>query len=241
MSPAGDILSRLSADTTQMSDLISQNTKIFLRDVVKGTGDFVFMCAMSWKLALMTVTGFPFIAVLSKIYGDYYKVSPSPSPSPSPTPHPPSPQRWEEAFPHPFSLDLQKLSKEVQTTLAEANKVAEETISSMRTVRSFANERGEAESFTSKLLLMFQLNKKQALAYGVYVGGSSVSARPSLPGPPALLHQRSSSASPGLRTGPGGFCGLLRRPPRHLQADEQRGADRVLHLRAGAGRVSGGV
>lgn len=86
MPPAGDILSRLSADTTQMSDLISQNVNIFLRNLVKGTGDFVFMCAMSWKLALLTVTGFPFIAFVSKIYGDYYKVSPTPTP----TPHRPS-------------------------------------------------------------------------------------------------------------------------------------------------------
>lgn len=80
MPPAGDILSRLSADTTQMSDLISQNVNIFLRNLIKGAGDFVFMCAMSWKLALVTVTGFPFIAFVSKIYGDYYKVRP-PHPS----------------------------------------------------------------------------------------------------------------------------------------------------------------
>lgn len=61
--------------------------------------------------------------------------------------------------------------------MAEANKVAEETISSMRTVRSFANEGGEAESYLAKLQLMFQLNKKQALVYACFVWCSSVSAR----------------------------------------------------------------
>lgn len=75
VSPAGDILSRLSADTTQVSDLISQNINIFLRNVIKGAGDFFFMCVMSWKLTLVTVAGFPFIAFVSKVYGDYYKVS----------------------------------------------------------------------------------------------------------------------------------------------------------------------
>lgn len=45
----------------------------------------------------------------------------------------------------------------------------------MRTVRSFANECGEAESYFSKLLLMFQLNKKQALAYACYMWSSYVS------------------------------------------------------------------
>uniref|UniRef100_A0A4W6G6D8 ABC-type oligopeptide transporter ABCB9 n=1 Tax=Lates calcarifer TaxID=8187 RepID=A0A4W6G6D8_LATCA len=137
----GDIISRLSADTTQVSDLISQNVNIFLRSTIKGAGFFIFMFGMSWKLTLVTIMGFPFVAVVSKVYGEYYK----------------------------------KLTKEVQTTLAEANKVAEETISSMRTVRSFANECGEADSYYAKLLIMFQLNKKQALAYACYMWSSCIS------------------------------------------------------------------
>uniref|UniRef100_A0A096LVF9 ABC-type oligopeptide transporter ABCB9 n=1 Tax=Poecilia formosa TaxID=48698 RepID=A0A096LVF9_POEFO len=137
----GDILSRLSADTTQVSDLISQNVNVFLRSVIKGTGFIIFMFRMSWKLTLVTVMGFPFIALVSKLYGEYYK----------------------------------KLTKEVQTVLAEANKVAEETISGMRTVRSFANESREANSYYAKLLVMFQLNKKQALAYACYMWSSCIS------------------------------------------------------------------
>ncbi|XP_008292853.1 ABC-type oligopeptide transporter ABCB9 [Stegastes partitus] len=137
----GDIISRLSADTTQVSDLISVNVNIFLRSVIKGIGFFIFMFGMSWKLTMVAVMGFPFIALVSRLYGEYYK----------------------------------KLSKEVQTTLAEANKVAEETISSMRTVRSFANENGESDTYYAKLLLMFQLNKKQALAYACYVWSSFIS------------------------------------------------------------------
>ncbi|XP_005806663.1 ATP-binding cassette sub-family B member 9 [Xiphophorus maculatus] len=137
----GDILSRLSADTTQVSDLISQNVNVFLRSVIKGTGFIIFMFRMSWKLTLVTMMGFPFIALVSKLYGEYYK----------------------------------KLTKEVQTVLAEANKVAEETISAMRTVRSFANESGEADSYYAKLLVMFQLNKKQALAYACYMWSSCIS------------------------------------------------------------------
>uniref|UniRef100_A0A3Q0RXD2 ATP-binding cassette, sub-family B (MDR/TAP), member 9 n=1 Tax=Amphilophus citrinellus TaxID=61819 RepID=A0A3Q0RXD2_AMPCI len=136
----GDILSRLSADTTQVSDLISQNINIFLRSIIKGTGFFIFMFGMSWKLTLVTIMGFPFIGLVSKFYGEYYK----------------------------------NLTKKVQTTLAEANKVAEETISAMKTVRSFANESGEADSYYTRLLAMFQLNKKQALAYACYMWSSCV-------------------------------------------------------------------
>ncbi|XP_031734083.1 LOW QUALITY PROTEIN: ABC-type oligopeptide transporter ABCB9 [Anarrhichthys ocellatus] len=137
----GDIISRLSADTTQVSDLISVNVNIFLRSVVKGAGFSIFMFGISWKLTLVAVMGFPFLSLVSKFYGDYYK----------------------------------KLTKEVQTVLAEANKVAEETISAMRTVRSFANEGEEADSYYGKLLVMFQLNKKQALAYAGYMWSSSIS------------------------------------------------------------------
>uniref|UniRef100_A0A3Q3QW60 ATP-binding cassette, sub-family B (MDR/TAP), member 9 n=1 Tax=Monopterus albus TaxID=43700 RepID=A0A3Q3QW60_MONAL len=124
----GDIMSRLSADTTQVSDLISENINIFLSGAIKSVGVLVFMFGMSWKLTLVTLMGFPFIALISNLYGKYYK----------------------------------------------ANKVAEETFSAMRTVRSFANERGEAESYYTKLLIMFDLNKKQALAFACYMWSSCV-------------------------------------------------------------------
>ncbi|XP_043094188.1 ATP-binding cassette sub-family B member 9 [Puntigrus tetrazona] len=137
----GDITSRLTSDTTQVSDLISQNVNLFLRSFVKAVGIFIFMFGMSWKLSVVTIMGFPYIAVVSKLYGEYYK----------------------------------KLTKEVQTALAQANKVAEETISAMRTVRSFANEDQEGDSYNSKLQEMFVLNKKQAVAYACFMWSSYIS------------------------------------------------------------------
>lgn len=71
----GDITSRLTSDTTQVSDLISQNVNLFLRSFVKAFGMFIFMFGMSWKLSLVTVMGFPYIGVVSKLYGEYYKAS----------------------------------------------------------------------------------------------------------------------------------------------------------------------
>lgn len=70
----GDIISRLTSDTTQVSDLISQNVNLFLRSFIKAIGFFIFMFGMSWKLTLVTIMGFPYIAVVSKMYGEYYKV-----------------------------------------------------------------------------------------------------------------------------------------------------------------------
>ncbi len=70
----GDITSRLTSDTTQVSDLISQNVNLFLRSFVKSVG-ILFMFGMSWKLSVVTIMGFPYIAVVSKLYGEYYKAS----------------------------------------------------------------------------------------------------------------------------------------------------------------------
>ncbi|KAF6277566.1 ATP binding cassette subfamily B member 9 [Rhinolophus ferrumequinum] len=134
----GDLISRLTSDTTMVSDLVSQNINIFLRNAVKVTGVVVFMFSLSWQLSLVTFMGFPIIMTVSDIYGKYYK----------------------------------RLSKEVQNALARASNTAEETISAMKTVRSFANEEEEAEVYSRKLQQVYKLNRKEAAAYMYYVWGS---------------------------------------------------------------------
>uniref|UniRef100_A0A8D2PIB5 ABC-type oligopeptide transporter ABCB9 n=1 Tax=Zosterops lateralis melanops TaxID=1220523 RepID=A0A8D2PIB5_ZOSLA len=134
----GDVISRLTSDTTIVSDLVSQNINIFLRNVVKATGVIFFMFSLSWKLSLVTFMGFPIIMLVSDVYGKYY----------------------------------QKLSKDVQSALAKANNTAEETISAMKTVRSFANEETEANVYWQKLQQVYKLNKREAMAYTYYVWSS---------------------------------------------------------------------
>ncbi|XP_058547616.1 ABC-type oligopeptide transporter ABCB9 [Neofelis nebulosa] len=136
----GDLISRLTSDTTMVSDLVSQNINIFLRNTVKVTGVVVFMFSLSWQLSLVTFMGFPIIMMVSDIYGRYYK----------------------------------RLSKEVQNALARASSTAEETISAMKTVRSFANEEEEAEVYSRKLQQVYKLNRKEAAAYTYYVWGSGL-------------------------------------------------------------------
>ncbi|XP_054568719.1 ABC-type oligopeptide transporter ABCB9 [Eptesicus fuscus] len=136
----GDLISRLTSDTTMVSDLVSQNINVFLRNAVKITGVVVFMFSLSWQLSLVTFMGFPIIMMVSDIYGKYYK----------------------------------RLSKEVQNALARASNTAEETISAMKTVRSFANEEEEAEVYSQKLQQVYKLNRKEAAAYTYYVWGSGL-------------------------------------------------------------------
>ncbi|MGH0172181.1 UNVERIFIED_CONTAM: hypothetical protein FKN15_062472 [Acipenser sinensis] len=76
----------------------------------------------------------------------------------------------------------QKLSVRVQESLAKANAVAMETFSSMKTVRSFANEEGEAQRYRDKLEETYRLNKIEAAAYAAsswtnsYYGGMLVTS-----------------------------------------------------------------
>ncbi|XP_058137284.1 ABC-type oligopeptide transporter ABCB9-like [Dasypus novemcinctus] len=135
----GDLISRLTSDTTMVSDLVSQNINVFLRNAVKVMVVVIFMFSLSWQLSLVTFMGFPIIMMVSDIYGKYYK----------------------------------RLSKEVQSALAGATNTAEETISAMKTVRSFANEEEEAEVYARKLQQVYKLNRKEAAActYCVWCNG----------------------------------------------------------------------
>ncbi|XP_057556239.1 antigen peptide transporter 1 isoform X2 [Hippopotamus amphibius kiboko] len=69
----------------------------------------------------------------------------------------------------------QVLATQVQESLAKSSQVAIEVLSAMPTVRSFANEEGEAQKFRQKLYEMKTLNQKEALAYAVNLWTTSIS------------------------------------------------------------------
>uniref|UniRef100_A0A8C9QH14 Transporter associated with antigen processing 1 n=1 Tax=Spermophilus dauricus TaxID=99837 RepID=A0A8C9QH14_SPEDA len=69
----------------------------------------------------------------------------------------------------------QSLGVQVRDSLAEASQVAIEALSAMPTVRSFANEEGEAQKFRQKLEEMKTLNQKEALAYAVNLCTTDIS------------------------------------------------------------------
>lgn len=130
----GDMLSRLSADTTTMSDLISQNLNGFMWNLVKTIGTLMFILKLSWQLSLTCFIGAPIVFSVGKLYGNYYK----------------------------------KLSSKVQKHMADANHVAEQSLSTIRTVRSFANEDGEVYSYGINMKDMRRLKIKQAIVFTTY-------------------------------------------------------------------------
>ncbi len=72
----------------------------------------------------------------------------------------------------------------MRDSLARANEVAEEACSSMRTVRSFANETNESQRYIEKLQVTYKLKVKESFAYAGFIWCSDVSGLhfyPSLP------------------------------------------------------------
>ena len=61
---------------------------------------------------------------------------------------------------------VSRLSKQSQMRLAECNRIAEETLAAMMTVRSFAAEQREADRHADMLADYYTLQKDQAHAYG---------------------------------------------------------------------------
>lgn len=130
----GEIVSRLTSDTTKMSDQVGLNINVLLRNCVQSIGTCVFMFKLSWKLSVVTLIGLPLVAFISDLYGEYYK----------------------------------KLSTQVQEATAKANEIAAEVVSSMKTVRSFANEDGELERYKSRQNAILKLKIKESFLYGGY-------------------------------------------------------------------------
>jgi ATP-binding cassette subfamily B (MDR/TAP) protein 9 len=63
---------------------------------------------------------------------------------------------------------LHKNAQKVQTALAEANSVAQESISCMRTVYSFANEGVELDRYVDKISVHYTLNVRQVFMQALY-------------------------------------------------------------------------
>ncbi|XP_069117773.1 ATP-binding cassette sub-family B member 10, mitochondrial-like [Argopecten irradians] len=70
---------------------------------------------------------------------------------------------------------VRKITKNVQDSLASATQVAEERISNIRTVRSFAQEKREVAAYDEKIDHILMLSYKEALARGIFWGSTGFS------------------------------------------------------------------
>ncbi|GAB4821914.1 hypothetical protein N2152v2_008960 [Parachlorella kessleri] len=68
-----------------------------------------------------------------------------------------------------YGAYYRKMSKKVQTELAEANSVAEEALSTMTTVKAHASEDSTLAAYATKLGRFYALQKREAIAYALYM------------------------------------------------------------------------
>ena len=79
-----------------------------------------------------------------------------------------------------YGLFVARLSQRYQTALGGASDVAQQALSSIRTVRSFAREEYERHRYDSSVRLAFKLGARRAAALGSFVGVTSTIAQVSL-------------------------------------------------------------
>ena len=75
-----------------------------------------------------------------------------------------------------YGRRIRKLAREVQDALAAAGEVAEEAISGVRTVRSFAAEEAEVARYSAKIQHSYSLAKHRAYAGAAFMAAASFAA-----------------------------------------------------------------
>ena len=113
----GELMSRLSSDSTTLQNTVSVNISQGLRNLAQVIGGFAFMFYTSWKLSAVLLIIIPPVAGMAYFFGRKIRV----------------------------------LSKEFQATIADSSIVAEETISGLRTVKSFVQETNEVNRYQKAL------------------------------------------------------------------------------------------
>ncbi len=131
----GDLMSRLSSDSTTLQNTVSVNISQGLRNLAQVIGGFAFMFYTSWKLSFILLIVIPPVALIAYFFGKRIRV----------------------------------LSKKFQTTLAESSIVAEETISGLRTVKSFVQEANEVNRYQGALTNALTLAKQRILVIAQFM------------------------------------------------------------------------
>lgn len=135
----GDLVSRISGDTTVLRDAVTGNISMALRLAATAIGGIAYLFVVSWKLTLAVLAVVPAIAFAARAYGGYTR----------------------------------RLGKETRAAVAESTAVAEETLSALRTVRSFANEPLRQRSFDARVDAAYDLGRRAALAAALFSGSTT--------------------------------------------------------------------
>ncbi|EIW53943.1 P-loop containing nucleoside triphosphate hydrolase protein [Trametes versicolor FP-101664 SS1] len=142
----GDVLSRLSVDSSIVGESVTQNLSDGLRSIVMASAGLGAMFYISPTLTLLMLTVVPPVSLGAVFYGRY----------------------------------LKKLSNRTQEALGDMTKVAQESLSALRTVQAFNAAGQEQEKFHQKVGTVLTLARKEAIASGIFFGATGWSGNVTL-------------------------------------------------------------
>ncbi|RXW24949.1 hypothetical protein EST38_g903 [Candolleomyces aberdarensis] len=134
----GDVISRLSADTSIVGESVTQNLSDGLRAIVMSSVGLGAMIWVSPTLTMLMMAVVPPVSLGAVVYGRYIK----------------------------------KLSNQTQEAVGEMTKIATESLSALRTVQAFNAIPQEEARFHQKVTSVLTLARKEAIASGIFFGGT---------------------------------------------------------------------
>ncbi|THH13785.1 hypothetical protein EW146_g6479 [Bondarzewia mesenterica] len=142
----GDVLSRLSVDSSIVGESVTQNLSDGLRSIVMSCAGLGAMFYLSPTLTLLMLSVVPPISLGAVFYGRYIK----------------------------------KLSNRTQEALGDMTKVAQESLSALRTVQAFNAAPYEEAKFSSRIDRVLMLARREAIASGIFFGSTGWSGNVTL-------------------------------------------------------------
>eukprot|EP00761_Pharyngomonas_kirbyi_P014225 gb/GECH01014255.1/.p1 GENE.gb/GECH01014255.1/~~gb/GECH01014255.1/.p1 ORF type:complete len:691 (+),score=192.87 gb/GECH01014255.1/:1-2073(+) len=73
LTKTGDLVNRLSSDTTALENAVTVNLSMGLRYTVQVIGSIIVLFVLSWRLCLVMITIIPVIIIAAVIYGSFVK------------------------------------------------------------------------------------------------------------------------------------------------------------------------
>ena len=73
MKKAGDLMSRLSSDTTVVQASASDNISIIIRNIIQTIGSFAILWILSWRLTIVLFLAIPMVVICVTIFAKSYK------------------------------------------------------------------------------------------------------------------------------------------------------------------------
>ncbi|KZS87812.1 hypothetical protein SISNIDRAFT_460584 [Sistotremastrum niveocremeum HHB9708] len=134
----GDVISRLSVDTSIVGESVTSNLSDGLRAIVMASVGLGAMFYLSPQLSMLMLAIVPPVSLGAVFYGRY----------------------------------LKKLSNKTQEAMGELTKVAQESLSALRTVQSFNAAPLEEKKFNERVNGVLDLARKEAVASGIFFGST---------------------------------------------------------------------